>query len=597
MEEKAHMKNYSDHGIDVAGKTTGEVTAICPECSAGRKKSSDRCLSVNLDKGVWHCHHCNWQGGLQSDKPSYSQKPMYKAIKAPEAYKKACEELDDLTGAQIEFFKKRGISKHTLDRMYVKNGPLWCGQDNPTVNHIAFQYIKNNMRVNTKYRDSKKSMRQDKNGEKCFYNWDRISDAGDMFITEGEMDALSLYECGYESATSVPDGAPAPSNNDLSNKFSFLTEEFFDLCDKAKRIFLVLDKDVNGLFLESELRRRIDIEYSKCLQVTYPDDCKDINDVLVKYGTEEVDNIIDSAKPYPVEGVYTFSDYRDDIFNYYHNGLETGTSTGWNMMDEYLTLHEGKLNILTGIPNSGKSEWLDAMIVNTIVNDNWAWAIFSPENMPAHLHFQKYAEKMSGESMMIGHDRMTEEDVEMALKLASQAIDLIIPDEDDRTIDRILKSILESVRRKGIRGFVIDPWNEIDHKFNGKSETDYISDTLGIIRRFARKHKLSAWIVAHPQKLQRDKNGEYPVPSLYDISGGANWNNKADNGIVVWRNFTDNPEESYTEIFIKKVRFKTCGKIGSVKMRWNFKNGQYTQMAFDDCTANEQVNKYDDYTL
>jgi twinkle protein len=496
----------------------------------------------------------------------------------------------------MEFFKKRGISEYTLRKMYVKNGQLWCGDDNPSVNFIAFQYIKNNMSFNTKYRDSKKIIRQDKNGEKFFYNWDRIKDADDIFITEGEMDALSLFECGFESSTSVPDGAPAPSNNDLSNKFSFLTDEFFKLCDKAKRIFLITDKDINGLFLESELRRRIDVDYSKCLQVSYPDDCKDINDVLVKYGEDEVNNIIDSAKPFPVDGVHTFGEFRDEIINYYNNGIEKGTSTGWMKMDEYLTLQSGKLNILTGIPNSGKSEWLDALIINTIGSNGWKWAIFSPENMPPHLHFQKYAEKMIGKSMMFG-DRISINELDAAIRVADDHIDLIIPDEDNRTLECILKAIRESVRRKGIKGFVIDPWNEIDHKFNGRTETDYISDTLGIIRRFARKNKLSAWIVAHPQKLQRDKNGQYPVPSLYDISGGAHWNNKADNGVVVWRKFVEDQKKSYTEIFIKKVRFKTCGKIGSVRMQWNYINGQYEEMMFDENTTNEQLNDYDNDSM
>ena len=590
------MKKYSDFGIDVGVKTTGEAQTTCPQCSSLRKKSSDKCLSINLDKSVWHCHHCNWQGGLGSEGPIYSHRVQCKAIKPRGSYKKSCEDLSDLTGHQLEFFKKRGISNFTLQKMYVKNGQLWCGKENPSVNFIAFQYIKNNMRVNTKYRDSNKNMRQDKNGEKCFYNWDRIKDADDIFITEGEMDALTLFECGFESATSVPDGAPAPTNNDLSNKFSFLTDDFFDLCDKAKRIFLVTDKDVNGLFLESELRRRIDIDYSKCLQVSYPDDCKDINEVLVKYGEDEVNNIIDSAKPFPVDGVHTFGEFRDEIINYYNNGIEKGTSTGWVKMDEYLTLQSGKLNILTGIPNSGKSEWLDALIINTIGSNGWKWAIFSPENMPPHLHFQKYAEKMIGKSMMFG-DRISINELDAAIRVADDHIDLIIPDEDNRTLDCILKAIRESVRRKGIKGFVIDPWNEIDHKFSGMTETDYISDTLGKIRRFARKNKLSAWIVAHPQKLQRDKNGQYPVPSLYDISGGAHWNNKADNGIVVWRKFTEDQKKSYTEIFIKKVRFKTCGKIGSVRMQWNYINGQYEEMMFDENTTNEQLNDYDNDSM
>ncbi len=57
--------NYEQAGITVPLGASGEIRTQCPECSHTRTKSKDKCLSVNLDKGTWHCHHCTWSGGLK----------------------------------------------------------------------------------------------------------------------------------------------------------------------------------------------------------------------------------------------------------------------------------------------------------------------------------------------------------------------------------------------------------------------------------------------------------------------------------------------------------------------------------------------------
>ena len=83
--------------------------------------------------------------------------------------------------------------------------------------------------------------------------------------------------------------------------------------------------------------------------------------------------------------------------------------------------------------------------------------------------------------------------------------------------------------------------------------------------------------VAHPAKLHREA-GSFPVPSLYDISGSANWVNKADLGVVVHRH---DPEKDPTraDIYIRKVRFKSVGKIGLVSLRWDRSTGRYSEIA------------------
>jgi twinkle protein len=89
--------------------------------------------------------------------------------------------------------------------------------------------------------------------------------------------------------------------------------------------------------------------------------------------------------------------------------------------------------------------------------------------------------------------------------------------------------------RHGIRGLVIDPYNEIEHHRPASvTETEYVSQLLGKVKRFAQSNDVHVWFVSHPAKMPRDGNS-LPPPTLYDISGSANWANKADLGVVVHR--------------------------------------------------------------
>jgi twinkle protein len=387
----------------------------------------------------------------------------------------------------------------------------------------------------------------------------------------------------------VPDGAPNPTKNALETKFNYLNKESQKAFDQCKQVVLLTDNDDNGKFLESELARRIGKD--KCMRVEYPYGCKDLNDVLVMGGVDAVKSVILNAHHYPISGVYKFNDFKEDILNYYDGNTKEKYSTGWPNMDDLFKLVKGHLNILTGIPNSGKSEWLDALMMNTIANYNWKWSIYSPENLPAEMHFQKLIEKLTGKSMMTGSERIRRDDLEMEIRAMSDVVDLIMPPEDEMTLDDILCRIKSSVFRTGIDAFIIDPWNEIDHKLkDGQSETDYISYALAKVRRFARRHDLSAWIVAHPAKLYKNRDtGEYPIPTLYDISGSANWRNKADNGFVVWRDFQG---DQTTKVYVQKIRFKDTGRLGDASFKWDWKTGRYSPVMFGDMTTDEQLNNY-----
>ena len=145
----------------------------------------------------------------------------------------------------------------------------------------------------------------------------------------------------------------------------------------------------------------------------------------------------------------------------------------------------------------------------------------------------------------------------------------------DLTIQGLLTKLKEVVLKTGVKGVIIDPWNYIEHKVPaGYTETQYISEALSLIKEFAVMTDTHVFIVAHPKKLQKDNSGQYPPATMYDISGSAHFFNKTDNGISVYRDYTNNTVRVYTQ----KVRFHWQGKIGYTDYNYDTFTRKYIQI-------------------
>lgn len=559
------MKTFRDFGIDADMHASGEQLSICPQCSHTRKKRTVKCLSANASDGVWHCHHCGWSGSLKDgtrETELHWQKPAYRKPSPPRPQK-----IDGME----KWFLDRGISKRTLKRNKIHGTTVYMPQVEDHVNAIAFPYFREGELVNTKYRDGSKNFRMEAGAERILYGIDDMADL--VVIVEGEIDKLSIEEAGIASCVSVPDGAPAVTAKDYSSKFTFL-ETAEEQLSRVKKFVIAVDSDDPGVKLEDELSRRLGRE--RCSRVKWPKDCKDANEVLIGYGAAKLREIIDAAEPYPVEGAFTTLDLSDKITHLYRNGWEKGHSTGWHGVDEYYTVRPGEFTVVTGIPNSGKSNLIDAMLVNLALHHGWHFALFSPENQPLEDHMARMMEKYAG--LPFGHgpsQRMSESEKDEAEKWVSEHFTWVLPNDDsDWTLDNILDIAKQLVFRCGIRGLVIDPWNELEHlRPSGMSETEYISVFLKRVRNFGRRYGVHVWIVAHPSKLYRDKDGNYPVPTPYDISGSAHWRNKADNCLTIWRDF--NQSGGMIEVHIQKVRFRQVGRIGMAELKYEHLTATY----------------------
>lgn len=580
------MKDWSEFGIEIPVRRSGEVATTCPKCSSTRKNSKAKCLSANMEKNVWRCHHCGWAGSLEigEDRKSnpfeFVPKRYFKPVYNPSP------ETDQ--SKMLKWFSDRGIPANIVALNQITTNTVWMPQIEGEVKAVQFPYFRNGECVNIKSRDHQKHFRMESGAERIFYGMDAV--IGDsLIIVEGEMDKLTLETVGFQNCVSVPDGAPAPNTKDYTSKFAFL-ENCEEWLKQFTKFILAVDNDEPGKKLEEELARRLGRD--KCFQVQWPEGCKDSNEVLLREGAVRLAQSINDAFPYPVQGLFEVKSFLPQIKNLYDNGMTRGVNTGWHCVNEFINFSTGQWTVVTGIPGHGKSEWLDALMVNLSHKYGWTFAVFSPENQPLEMHFQKLAEKYIGKPFF-GKERMDKAGLAKAARWIDERFSFVLPEPENLSIDSVLSLAKTAVARKGIKGLVIDPWNELDHSRAATlTETEYISQCLSKVRRFARDNNIHVFLVAHPTKLKKEKNDQgvmvYMPPTPYDISGSSHWRNKADNAITVFRpDVTD--KDSHVEIHIQKVRFKNNGRPGVASLKYEYTTGRFLDL---EGTAPD----YSDYT-
>lgn len=320
----------------------------------------------------------------------------------------------------------------------------------------------------------------------------------------------------------------------------------------------------------------IDSRYGEPAEIKRIVDSQNIS--IFSFDINEIDALYEIAKE-TVEGkrkgeAIKASAIKNDVLNLYDNGSEKGIEIPWfPAFSGLYRFKHGQMNVVTGVPSHGKSEWLDEMMVGYAISKNMRFVVFSPENFPLELHIVKLASKFIRKSFF-GNLRMSKIELEEAIAAISKHFVFLTLHEDATNLECLLSLVLKCHEENKIDGFVIDPWNELEHSRPvNQLESQYIGNCLTSIRRFGRKYNISPFIVAHPTKLKPYKPGEAtPVPVAYDINGGAMWYNKADNIICVYRN-----NDNTVDIHVQKIKFKFYGKKGMATMKYDYLTGCYSE--------------------
>jgi len=262
-------------------------------------------------------------------------------------------------------------------------------------------------------------------------------------------------------------------------------------------------------------------------------------------------------------------------------GQPIGVSCGLPNAENLYRIVKGQLCIITGIPSAGKSEIIDQMAVRTIYDEGWNWCYYSPENMPIERHASKIIEKAAQVPFGPFHkNRLTKREVVDFCHAIGEHVHFIQATQDqDADLEWTLKTFEAAHKKHGLDAMVLDPWQELCfHREPHLAEHEYIKRTLTLLRRWARDREIALFIVAHPKNMNKGDDGNYPVPTPYDISGGAVWRNSADACLSVYRNYfvgNEADRSGLVKVYVQKIRERLSGEIGSAEMYWSIKTGCY----------------------
>jgi twinkle protein len=221
--------------------------------------------------------------------------------------------------------------------------------------------------------------------------------------------------------------------------------------------------------------------------------------------------------------------------------------SGIGGLAEHYRVRRGDFCVMTGIPGMGKSTFANDLACRMAWQHHWPVGFASFEQSPKVDHRRALRTWFNSKPA----HQQTRDELAKADAWIDEWFGFIVPDDDaEATLDYVMECSASMVVRFGIKMLVIDPWNELDHERpRDMTMTEYVNVAIRRFKRFARRFDVHLVIVAHPTKLQKDKDSKLPMPSLYDISDSSAWANKADIGLIVHR------DENRTLVRVAKSRY------------------------------------------
>lgn len=575
---------YIEDFQNVLSRARGtQIKVVCPLCHDRRTNKADRALSINTQTLEYHCHYCDAKGVLKSRHEEVTGtnnqyfRPVRKEYIKP---KPKDEKSSKFSDSFLEYFKGRGISEKTLIEAKVTQETEYFPQKQSKAGCIGFNYYLNGELINVKYRTRDKDFKLVSGARLIPYNIDSISldkyaENEEKYViwTEGEFDTLTYIECGFNHVVSVPNGA--------SNNTSYIDDFIEEYFDKLDVIYLSVDNDTKGVELRKELIRRFGEE--KCRIIDYPKPCKDINEVLVHYGKDEVIKCFNSYTELKPDGVKELIDVESNLDYLFYHGFEPGAKIGVESFDKLVSFKVGLLCVVTGVPSHGKTFALNFILSRLNLIHDWKIAFFSPEFYPIYEHMGQILETLGGKRF--SSDNYNQQEYEVMKDYVCRNFFWL--DADDTDVTSVMDRAKYLVKKKGIKALVIDPFNALTDKERPNVRQDeYISDFLQKLRAFARKYAIAVFLVMHPTKLQKLENGLYPVCDLYNCKGASEVFDKSDIGLTAWRNEQDN----YNEIHVTKVKFRHLGEKGHATFKFNINNGRYVEIGNADELKKQGIN-------
>lgn len=565
-------------GIDLKGRTSGQFKTYCPVCFTRKGHRKDNDLSVDIDSGKYKCHspHCSFHGQVRVDE---YKRPVFEQNKT------------NLPLKVVQWFKERGLSQEVV----VKMKTSFDGKN------IEFNYFESGILANYKKRPLEgKTFYQFPDAKKVLFNIDSCFNADrsvkeEIIIVEGEPDVYALVDAGLDEKygiVSLENGAGAKGSV-LDGKLEGLKNAFYVL-KNVKKFILAGDMDEPGEYTFREIARRLG--EIKCVKVNWGTD-KDANDKWkslqkvqdMDMAKMSMSSIIMQAEPYPVSGIIRLDDdMQARMIKAYREGREMGVKIN-DEIGAYWSVLASEITLFHGYPADGKSTFVRNIAMMYAMKHGAKFGCYVPEDAPAEYFYEDLCHVYIGKSTdeRANQERASESEYLSAMGFVKDHFFFIYPEPDengmvDLPTNQWINEKLNFLKMQyGINGYIKDPWNKIMHDMSNEREDHYLAKEISREKIYARTFTY-AFYVHHPKNAVPNKDGSFPVPTRFNLSGGAMFNNGFDNIICVFRpNRHQDKKDPLVRIIFEKIKKKKLvGNEGQLDILYSAKENRYH--AFDD---------------
>lgn len=538
------MDSTTSAVIELADKHLGEfkirngeiVAKTCPFCNGGNSHDFYT-FAIGMHNGSWSCLRggCGKKGSFKDlcdffgEHPSINMSIPREMGGRKKAYEKPDPDmLQDITEDIVTYFGIRKISEQTLKDFKIASD---------SNGNIVFPFYRDGILTYVKYRKPKRVEKgdgpkewQNKNTESILFGMDMVSFNKPLIITEGQIDAMSLYEAGCTNVVSVPAGC---NNMDW-------VDNCWDWLEKFNQIILFGDNDEPGIEMVSVLMKRLGED--RCMvPKDYPEliinghsqnrACKDANEILYCYGPEALQEMVNACEPAPIKGVLNLA-----RVPFVDPSTLPRIYTKIPQLDNMIGgFGEGTLTILSGKRGQGKSTIGGSFILNAI-DQGIPCCMYSGE-LNANKVFEWICLQATERNYIeLKTDPRTGKNYGIVPKEIQERIREWINNKlylfdnayvDDCSQDEaILKVFNHCARRYGCKMFLCD--NVMSALVSADEENKAQARFASALKNFAVKFKASVLLVAHPRKT---KQGE--VMQNDDVSGSSALTNLADNVLFI----------------------------------------------------------------
>lgn len=378
---------------------------------------------------------------------------------------------------------------------------------------LMFPYLRGADLIFAKYRPiPAKEFFIDKDCEPCLFGWQAIpANSRQIVITEGELDALAMYQYGFP-ALSIPFGGGK------ANKQAWIENEY-DRLAVYDEIVLSLDDDAEGKLAVAEIIKRLGRERVRV--ATLPR--KDANACLIEgVPKEEIAKAIREAKSQDPENLHSAADYEDAVwaeFQRQQNG-EAGLMLPWGQGGA-VVLRPGETSLWAGINGHGKSQVAGQVGCHALDNGKRV-CIASMEFLPPKLLRRLQVQTIGVRYPSEAQSRMCSR----AWRESLWVFDATGSNKDTSILD----AFAYSARRYGVDLFILDNLAKL-----GIAEDNYAgqAEFVNRLTEFARTYNVHVILVAHVKKSDR---GENAPPDKGDVKGSGGITDLVDTVFTIWRN-------------------------------------------------------------